>query len=90
MAALNATQLFWAFSSVHFIGLLSAALARLAENRSGQAQFQALFFGALAVVALTTVASMGLGWEAWMVSGGTLSMMVVMAIWDPGTSAVAQ
>jgi hypothetical protein len=89
MAAFLPQHLFWAFAAVQVAGLLSAALARFTENRSGQTSFQGLFFAAMSLVALVTVASIAMGWTAWVFSGATLSVMVVMAVWDSGLSTAS-
>ena len=84
MEAVSSQHLFWAFAAVQVGGLISAALARFSENRSGQASFQGIFFAALALVATVTIVSLALGWDGWVCSAATLSVMVVLAIWDPG------
>ena len=84
MAASLQQNLFLAFAAVQVAGIVSAALARLAENRSSQASFQGLFLAAMSLVALVTVASIAMGWTTWVMSGATLAVMVVMAVWDPG------
>lgn len=88
MDALIPQHFFWTFAAVHFGGLLSAAVARFSENRLGRTLFQFVFLAALAVVASITMFAIFLGWAAWVISGATLSSMVVLAVWDPGVQAV--
>lgn len=89
MAAFLPQNLFWAFAAVQVAGLLSAALARFSVNRSGQASCQGLFLAALSLVAIVTVGLSALGWTAWVFSSGTLSVMVVTAVWDTGLRTVS-
>jgi hypothetical protein len=76
--------------AVQVLGLLSAALTRLAEGSRRQSVCQWLFFVCLGLVGLGTIVSLGLpsGW--WVASGATLSMMVVTATWDFGRSRPAE
>ena len=84
MAATLPHHLFWAFTTVQLLGLLSAAMARFTENRTGQSSFQTIFLAALSLVAVSTVASLAVGSTLWVISAFTLAVMVVLAIWDPG------
>jgi hypothetical protein len=88
MDALIPQHFFWTFAAVQFGGLLSAAVARFGENRLGSGLFQFLFLVALVVVALVTMFAIFSGWASWVISGATLSIMVVLAVWDPGVQAV--
>jgi len=77
-------NLVWLFAAVHLVGLLSAPLARLAEHRAGFGSMQWLFFGAMVVIAAATLVCLVFGCAAWVLSGATLSFMLVAAVWDPG------
>jgi hypothetical protein len=80
-------NLVWLFAAVHIIGLLSAPLARLAEHRSGEMTLQWLFVAAMAAIAAATLICLAFGCAAWVLSGATLSVMLVTAVWDPGIQA---
>jgi hypothetical protein len=77
-------HLVWLFTAVHVVGVLSAPLARLSEHRSGFGSMQWLFVGAMAAIATATLLCLAFGCAAWVLSGATLSIMLVAAVWDPG------
>jgi hypothetical protein len=77
----------WLFAAVHIAGLLSAPLARLAEHRAGFGSMQWLSAGAMAIIAAATLVCLVFGCAAWVLSGATLSFMLVAAVWDPGFQA---
>jgi hypothetical protein len=81
MAYPESSFLFLSLSVIQIAGLASAWLARMSEGSSHQAPFQWLFFALLAVVGATTMGSIAVG-TGWLASGGTLSIMVLAAIWD--------
>ncbi len=84
MAYLEPSFLVWSLGVIQILGLASAWLARLSEGSAGQASCQRLFFACLALVALTTMASIALSPtpKYWLASGATLSVMILAAIWD--------
>ncbi len=81
MAYLEASNFVFLFSFVQIAGLASAWLARLSEGSGRQSPCQWLFFGLLAAVGVTTMASIALD-TGWLTSGATLAAMVLAAIWD--------
>jgi hypothetical protein len=82
MAYLETSFLAWLLSLIQIAGLISAWLARLSEGSPSQAHCQRLFVGCLALMGLLTMASVALGVRYWLVSGATLSIMVLVAVWD--------
>jgi hypothetical protein len=71
-----------ALGIVQFAGLASAWFARLHEGSGRQRLTQYAFLGLLALMALTTMASLVLDTRYWLTSGATLGVMVLAAIWD--------
>ena len=67
---------------VQFCGLASAWLARLHEGSCRQRAAQCVFLVSLALMGLTTMASLVLDTRYWLTSGATLAVMVLAAIWD--------
>jgi hypothetical protein len=82
MAYLETSFLVWMFGFIQIAGLASAWLARLSEGSRSQASCQWLFMAFLALIGLTTMASVTLGHRYWLASGITLSVMALGAIWD--------
>jgi hypothetical protein len=82
MAYLEAPFLVWTFGFIQIAGLASAWLARLSEGSPRQASCQWLFLGCFGLLGLVTMASAAVGPRFWLVSGTTLSIMVLGAIWD--------
>lgn len=78
----DSAHLIWTLALIQGLGLTSAWLARLSEGSRGQASCQWLFFGCLALVGLTAMATVTLGPRYWLTSGATLGVMIVGAIWD--------
>jgi hypothetical protein len=81
MAYPEGSFLFLLLSLIQIAGLASAWLARMSEGSPHQAPCQWLFCALLAVVGATAMFSIALG-TGWLASGGTLSVMVLAAIWD--------
>ena len=90
MAYLQPVSLVWILVSIQIVGLASAWLARLSEGSRGQSSCQWLFFGCLALMGLTTMISLAVGPKYWLVSGATLSVMVLGAVWDFRPAARAE
>ena len=80
---------YWLFGIVQAIGLTSACVARLSQGSRRQTSCQRAFFGSLAVVGGAGIFSLDLGPGCWLVSGTTLSLMVLIAVWDFGQSRQA-
>ena len=76
----------WTVIGVQMLGLLSAFLSRLGEGSPGEGHCQCFFLFCLALVGTTTIASMSLGHGAWLTCGATLSIMVVIALYDCGSA----
>ena len=72
------------FGLVHLAGLASAWLARASEGSRCQTSCQWLFISCLGAVGLATIVSHQLGAGLWVISGTTLSVMVVAATYDVG------
>ena len=81
--------IFVAFALVQVFGLFCALMARSAATHWGRTSCQLVFFLALFLVSGVTLAAAAIGTQAWIVSGSTLSLMVVMAVWDNGQPETA-
>ena len=81
MGGISATQ-FGVLAAVQVLGLISAALARMAEGRAWQAWSQRLFLGLLFLVGFTTILALTCAPQQWMMSATTLTVMVVAAVCD--------
>ena len=84
MSYLEPSFLVWSLGVIQILGLISAWLARLSEGSPSQVSCQRLFLACLALVGLTTMASIALSPtpKYWLASGVTLSVMILAAIWD--------
>ncbi len=72
----------WAVVCVLGLGLASAWFARVGAGSPRQATSQILFFGCLAMVALVTILSAGVGPGCWLASASTFASMVLAATAD--------
>ncbi|HWC91289.1 MAG TPA: hypothetical protein VG433_16585, partial [Pirellulales bacterium] len=68
--------------AIQAVGLLSAWLARFTEGSHNQHWYQWLFFLCLLVLGLATIAALLSSPAACVVTGATLSVMVLAATWD--------
>lgn len=68
---------FHAVATVQIVGLASAWLARASQGSASHALCQGLFFFALAIVSATAIASTLFPSGVWLMSGVTLSVMIV-------------
>jgi hypothetical protein len=75
---------FLAFAVIQVFGLFSALMARSAVVHLRRSPCHWAFFLALFLVSGVTLATVLLGTQAWIISGSTLTLMVVMAVWDGG------
>lgn len=82
MAYLETSFLLWTLGFVQIAGLFSAWLARFSEGSRSQASFHGLFFACLALVGLITMVAVAFSFRYWLVSGATLAVMILAAIWD--------
>ena len=89
MAAFLPQHLFWLFALVQLTGLATAVLARSGDSPLGQALRQCMFLAALPLMASVTLGCLAMGWSAWIVSGGTFTLMVVTVVWDTGLSTAS-
>lgn len=72
--------------AVHLLGLFSSWLVRMRAGRSYELLAQGSFFVAMLAVALTTVVGHFCCQDLWPLSAITLTLMVVFAVVDFGTS----
>lgn len=72
----------WTVACVLGLGLLSAWFARVGAGSSQQTTSQILFFGCLAMVAVATILSTGVGPGCWLASVSTFASMVLAATAD--------
>ncbi len=82
MAYLDSPSFMWVLGIVQVAGLVSAWLARLSEGSANQASCHRLFFACLGVIGAATMLSVALGPRYLLISCITLSVMVLVAIWD--------
>ena len=85
MYDLYASASLWTVIAVQFFGLISALLSRLGEGSPGEGLCQCFFLFCLAMVGTTTIVSLSLGPGGWLTCGATLSIMVVIALYDCGS-----
>jgi hypothetical protein len=82
MAYLESSSFAWVFGIIQVTGLVSAWLARFSEGSARQASCHRLFFGCLGVVGLITMLSVALGPRYLLLACITISVMVLVAVWD--------
>jgi hypothetical protein len=82
MAYLEHSSFIWVLAIVQVAGVISAWLARLSEGSRGQDSCHRLFFGFLALMGLATMYSVALGPRYLLFACISLSVMVLVAIWD--------
>lgn len=82
MAYLESSSFIWALGIMQFAGLVSAWLARLSEGSRGQSSCHWLFFGCLGLIGVATLLSVSIGLRYLLFSCLTLSVMVLIAVWD--------
>lgn len=82
MAYLETSLLVWLLAVAQLAGLVSAWLARLSEGSARQACCQRLFVACVALLGLLTMVTVAMGARYWWASGGTLSAMILAAVWD--------
>ncbi len=82
MITLETPALLWLLVIVVPIGLLSAWAARLSQGARYETSCQRFFLGCLILVGVATVASLGLEPGCWIISGATLSAMVLTVVCD--------
>jgi hypothetical protein len=74
----------WLNLSIQTIGILATILARLGEGSDWQTCCQRLFIVSLAMVGFVTVVAAGWLPGCYTLSGVTLSVMIVSAVFDRG------
>ena len=89
MSALEGPALLCALGAVQVFGLVSAAVARMAEGSRRQSLCQRIFFACLGLVGLATALTVAVASGIWILSAGTLSLMVLMATCDFGSQGRA-
>lgn len=72
----------WSISLIQILGIGSVFLARLTEGSRWQTACRVLFFASLTTVGVTAVVTMLFSTELWLLSGMTLSGMVVSALFE--------
>ena len=84
MDCLSPTIVLWTVIGVQILGLFSALLSRLGDGSPGEGRCQCFFIFCLALMGAITITSMSLGPGAWLTCGATLSIMVLIALYDCG------
>ena len=74
----------WLSITIQVVGILATILARLGEGSDWQTCCQRLFIVSLAMVGLATVVAAGWLHGFYTLSGVTLSVMIVSAVFDRG------
>jgi hypothetical protein len=87
MAYLETSFFAWFLGLIQIAGLASAWLARLNEGSVRQAWAHRLFVACLGLVGLSTMVFVVFGARYWLVSGATLSAMILAAVWDASAQA---
>ncbi|HTU27040.1 MAG TPA: hypothetical protein VMF30_16655 [Pirellulales bacterium] len=72
---------FWILLAVEVAGLMSASLVRLTHGCRSHSSCQWLFFACLSLVGCGSVVAMVISPICWLLSGGTLAMMIVSVVW---------
>ncbi len=72
----------WCLLSVQIVGLASAWLARIGEDSKHQVSYQLAFFICLGGVGLATIRALFHSPGSCVMTGATLSVMVLAATWD--------
>lgn len=80
MDAASSLQCGWA--AIHLIGLAATFLVRAYAGTNAESPLQALFLLGFAGVAIATLAGEQLGWSPWLLSAGTMGVMIVAAVAD--------
>ncbi|MCA9249305.1 MAG: hypothetical protein KDA42_19420 [Planctomycetales bacterium] len=83
----GSTSLLWAMLAMHTLGLASAFLVRAGEERRCQVAFQGLFLVSMASIGIATMLSLCSQSGGWYLSGVTMPVMVVTAVFRPRESA---
>ncbi|MBN2292090.1 MAG: hypothetical protein JXM70_06675 [Pirellulales bacterium] len=86
MDVFSPSTVIWIVIGVQMLGLFGALLSRLGEGSPGEGRCQCFFLFCLALVGTTTIAAMSLDPGAWLTCGATLSIMVLIALYDCGTA----
>jgi hypothetical protein len=76
------TSLQCGWVAIHVFGLMAACLVRIYAGTGAEGPWQGAFLLGLAGVAVATLAGEQFSWPLWTVSGGTLGVMIVVAIAD--------
>jgi hypothetical protein len=84
MLSIEPATLIYVLAGVQVVGLASACLARMSEGSIRQASAQRIFLGCLALVGAATMTAMLIGPGASVLSGATMAVMVLTAVWDFG------
>lgn len=72
----------WAVSLVQLIGISSTVLARFSEGTRWQTNCRALFCASLMLVGITAIVTMLISSELWLLSGITISLMIVSVLFE--------
>lgn len=90
MYGIHASDSPWYLAVILVVGLVSAAAARISEGSCFQTWCQRLFVLCLAIVGAMTFVSLGIGRDCCLMSGATLSVMAVTAVWDVSAGRTAE
>ena len=86
MISLPVATVFWWLIIVHVLGIVSAWMVRIHAGSVRQALYQRVFLIFLGLVTIATIAASTAAPHHWLVSGTTLSLMVLTAVWDFSSS----
>ena len=82
MVSLPISTVFWSLAVIHVLGILSAWLVRIQAGSAHQTLCQRVFFLFFCLVGLATIAATSVAPHHWLISGATLSLMVLTVVWD--------
>ena len=88
LAVLDVQTVFWLLAGIQSLGVASAFMVRLGKGSRGESSFHGLFFACLGLVGLATMLSLAAEANSWLPCSATLALMILVAVWDFGPTAV--
>ena len=82
MNGFESPALLWLFVVAQILGISSACVARLSEGSPCQVASQCVFFGALPLMGVATMAALAIGPGYWLACSATVAFMVLTVTCD--------